>query len=90
MESNAILAATLLSKNLIKLEPGVKDNFCHIHLEEQESKCYQGKVFNISRSWLICDECMEKIKNIPNDKLFLDDYLLKQKLKESENVEIDD
>jgi len=85
MECRIKLAATLLDRGFINLDPSVSDNFCHVCLgEEVDSKCFQGKAFAESISWLICDECISKVMSTPKEMMFFDDVLLKQKLEEDD------
>ena len=87
MDLRVRLAATLLDKGFIHHEPDVVDDFCHVHLGRTKSKCYQGKVFDNSNSWLICDECMDKVRTVPEEKMFSDEVLLKQRLEEDNVLE---
>jgi hypothetical protein len=84
MDCRIRLAATLLNKGFISHDITINDSdYCHGCLgEETDSKCYQGKVFDQSNSWLICDQCLDKVTSVPEEKMFLDELLLKQKLEE--------
>ena len=89
MDCRIRLAATLLDKGFISHDSTINaSDYCHGCLgEEEDSKCYQGKVFDRSNSWLICDQCISKVMSVPKEKMFLDDVLLKQKLEEDAVLE---
>ena len=86
MDCKIRLAATLLDRGFLNQEPEIKGEFCHAHAafhdihEDISSTCYQGKVFDIHQSWLICDQCIKKVKSCPREKMYLEDESLKQEL----------
>jgi hypothetical protein len=91
MDLQVRLVASVLEKGFIHHTPDIHTDFCHVctpwNSNNKKIECYQGKVYGTHWSWLVCDKCMSKIKNVPKEKMYLDEELLKQKLEEAAFIE---